>query len=64
MKVLLSPRDINHLEIAKDILYKMYASQLAMNEETLINNEIMSAQTTIDNVLREYSRTIEGIRRA
>lgn len=63
MKVLLSPRDINHLEIAKDILYKIYAGQLAMNAETLSNNEIMSAQTVIDNVLREYTRTIEGIRR-
>ena len=63
MKVLLSPIDYNHLEIAKDTLYRIYSMQLAADNEVISNNDLFSAQTIIDNVLREYTRTIEGIKR-
>ena len=62
MKVLLSPIDYNHLEIAKDTLYRIYFMQLAADNEVISNNDLFSAQTIIENVLREYTRTIEGIK--
>ena len=62
MKILLSPTDNANLEIAKNILYRIYAGQLAVNNEVLNNQELFNAVTTIDNVMREYNLTLNGIK--
>lgn len=62
MKILLSPTDNANLEIAKNILYLIYAGQLAVNNEVLNNQELFNAVTTIDNVMREYNLTLNGIK--
>ena len=62
MKVILSPADETILKAAKITLHAIYTTQLVVNNVVIDQDDLFKAETTIDNVLREYNRTIEGIR--
>ena len=62
MKVILSPADETILKAAENILHAIYTAQLVVNNVVIDQDDLFKAEKTIDNVLREYNRTIEGIR--
>lgn len=62
MKVLLSPRDIRHLQDAREIITTIYAAAGHGIDTPQESTDLLSCASCIDNVIREYHKTIEGIK--
>lgn len=62
MKVLLAPIEANHIELALNDITSYYNANVHAGNRNISLEEINKCIHTLENILKDYNLTIEGIK--